>query len=127
MANTPRISDAEWEIMKILWEKSPQGASEVVAALDGHRDWNPKTVKTLLTRLVKKGALSFEKDGRAYLYRPKVTERDCVAVASRSFVDRVFGGSILPMLAHLVESKSIAQDEIAELRRLLDEKSDKKR
>ena len=112
--------------MKILWERSPQGSGDIVAALDGRRDWNPKTTKTLLARLVKKGALSFEKDGRAYRYRPLVTEKDCVSEASRCFVERVFGGSVLPMLAHLVESKSIAPAEIKELRRLLDGRSTKK-
>jgi BlaI family penicillinase repressor len=125
MDQTPRISEAEWEVMKICWSKSPVTSQEVIEALASKHDWHPKTVKTLLNRLVKKRALGFEKDGRAYLYQPLVSENDCVSAESKSFLDRVFGGSLKPMLSHFVESRKLSPAEIAELKSLL-KRRDKK-
>jgi BlaI family transcriptional regulator, penicillinase repressor len=123
MKRIPRVSDTEWEIMKVLWAKAPRSAGEVVQTLtDRDPSWHPKTIKTFLTRLVAKQALGFEKEGRAYLYRPLVTEKECVDAASESFLDRVFGGSLKPMLAHFVEHKKLSAAEIRELKRLLEEK-----
>jgi BlaI family penicillinase repressor len=106
--------------MRIIWAKAPCSAGEVIEALS-RRDptWHPKTVKAFLSRLVRKKALGFWKEGRAYLYRPLVEEKDCVDAASDSFLDRVFGGSLKPMLAHFVERKKLSEEEIRELRRLL--------
>ena len=81
--------------------------------------WHPRTVKAFLNRLVRKGALGFSKEGRAYLYQPLVREEDCIDAASASFLERVFGGSMKPMLAHFVERNKLSRDEIRELRRLL--------
>jgi BlaI family penicillinase repressor len=119
MNKTPGISETEWEVMKVVWARSPISAQEIIDALAARDDWHPKTVKTLLNRLIKKRALGFKKEGRAYLYRPLVAEKDCVAAESESFLDRVFGGSLKPMLAHFVERKKLSPDEIAELKRLL--------
>lgn len=122
MKEVPRISETEWEVMRVLWAHAPCSALEVIQTLS-KRDlpWHPKTVKTFLTRLVNKGALGFQKDGRAYLYRPLVSEKECVAVASESFLGRVFGGSLKPMLAHFVEHKKLSPKEIRELQKLLEE------
>jgi len=123
MARIPRISDAEWEVMKIVWARSPLTAGEIIEALAWKKPpWHPKTVKTLLNRLVKKGALGYEEVDRAYHYLPAVREADCVLAASESFLRRVFGGSLKPMLAQFVEQKKITPDEIKELRRILDNK-----
>jgi BlaI family penicillinase repressor len=123
MKRIPRVSDTEWEIMKIIWAQAPCSAGEVIKCLtDIDPTWHPKTVKTFLTRLVAKGVLDFERDGHSYRYRPLVTEKECVQVASESFLDRVFSGSLKPMLAHFVENKRLTPEEIKELRRLLDEK-----
>jgi BlaI family penicillinase repressor len=119
MSKTPRISETEWEIMKVCWEKSPVTAQEIIDALAAGDEWHPKTVKTLLNRLVKKRALGFQKQGRAYLYQPLVAEKDCVAAESESFLDRVFGGSLHPMLAHFVQTRKLSPVEISELKRLL--------
>jgi len=108
--------------MKICWGKSPVTSQEVVDALSTPRQWHPKTVKTLLNRLVKKGAIGFTKAGRAYLYRPLVAQEDCVTAESESFLDRVFGGSLKPMVAHFVQHKKLSAAEIRELKRLLEEK-----
>ena len=106
--------------MKVAWAQAPCSAGQIVEALT-LRDptWHPKTVKAFLNRLVRKGALGFKKEGRAYLYRPLVKEEDCVDAASESFLERVFGGSLKPMLAHFVERKKLSEEEIRELRRLL--------
>jgi BlaI family penicillinase repressor len=121
----PRISEAEWEVMKICWAKSPVTSQEVVDALSAGRKRHPKTVKTLLNRLVKKRALGFRKEGRAYLYEPLVPEADCVTAESKSFLDRVFGGSLKPMLAHFVANRRLSPGEIAELKKMLDQKEKK--
>jgi BlaI family penicillinase repressor len=125
MIQIPRISEAEWEIMKLCWNRSPQSAQEIIEALSSQAVRHPKTVKTLLNRLVKKGALGFKKEGRAYLYEPLVAEKDCVAAESNSFLDRVFGGSLQPLLTHFVENRKLSSAEIAELKRLLKERDKK--
>src|SRR4051812_47119205 len=117
MNKTPRISETEWEVMKVIWGRSPVSAQTICETLAARDDWHPKTVKTLLSRLVKKGALGFKKEGRAYLYRPLVAEHDCVTAESESFLDRVFGGSLKPMLAHFAQTRKLSATEIAELKR----------
>ena len=125
MKSIPRISETEWEIMRVLWTGAPRSAAEVIDVLV-RRDasWHPKTIKTFLTRLVNKGALDFRKDGRAYLYLPLVTEKECVDAASETFLDRVFGGSLKPMLAHFVEHKKLSATEIQDLKKLLEQGED---
>jgi len=125
MHRTPRISESEWKLMKICWSRSPVTAQEIIDRLSTREDWHPKTVRTLLNRLVKKGALGFQRKGRVYLYHPLVPEVDCVAAESKSFLDRVFGGSLRPMLAHFVEHRKFSPAEIAELKCLLKGKEKK--
>ena len=105
--------------MKVCWNRSPINAQEIIEALAPPASRHPKTVKTLLNRLVKKGALGFKKDGRAYLYEPLVAEQDCVTAESTSFLERVFGGSLQPMLAHFVGQQRLSKAEVAELTKLL--------
>ena len=121
MRKMPRISETEWELMKIVWAQAPCSAGQIIDTLS-RRDptWNPSTVKTFLNRLVRKKALGFRKEGRAYLYRPLVREGECVDAASESFLGRVFGGSFKPMLAHFVERKKLSAVEIRELKKLLE-------
>lgn len=127
MNSFPRISETEWEVMQVLWARGSATSQEIVDALIA-RDatWHPKTAKTLLNRLVKKQALGYRKEGRAYIYRPVVQEKDCVTAESKSFLDRVFGGSLRPMLAHFVEHQRLSRREIDELRKLLAPPEDKK-
>ncbi len=123
MKSIPTISETEWEVMKVVWAKAPISAAEIIETLSlVDPTWHPKTAKTLLNRLVKKKALGFKQEGRAYLYRPLVKETDCAAAESESFLDRVFGGSLKPMLAHLVERKKLSPAEIRELKRILEGK-----
>jgi BlaI family penicillinase repressor len=122
MKKIPKISEAEWRVMRVLWERAPRSANEVVEALEGQTDWNPRTTKTLLGRLIKKGALGFRKIERSYEYFPKVAETACVKAESRSFLDRVYGGTVRPMLAHFIEDAKLSAAEIEELKRLLERK-----
>ena len=125
MKKVPRISETEWDVMKVVWTKAPCTAGEIIEALSrADPTWHPQTVKTFLNRLLKKKALGFRKEGRAYLYRPLVTERECVDAASTSFLERVFGGSLKPMLAHFVERRKLSAEEIRELRRVLEGKEE---
>ncbi len=120
----PRISESEWAVMKVLWSQAPCSAGEVISALSRtDPNWHPKTVKTFLNRLVRKQALGFRKEGRAYVYRPLVTEQECVNAVSESFLGRVFGGSLKPMLAHFVEQNKLSAREIQELKELLEQKN----
>lgn len=125
MNRTPRISEAEWVIMKICWGRPPATAQEIIDTLAAHGNWHPKTVKTLLNRLVKKRALGFRKEGRAYRYHPLVAERDCITAESQSFLDRCFGGALQPMLAHFVEQRQLSPAEISKLKTLLKRKEKK--
>jgi BlaI family penicillinase repressor len=120
MPPVPRISETEWEVMRAVWAGHPATSAEIVARLSAKdSSWHPKTARTLLVRLVEKGALSAEPDGRLLRYRPLVAESECVAAASDSFLDRVFGGALKPMLAHFVETQRLDPAEIKELEDLL--------
>jgi BlaI family transcriptional regulator, penicillinase repressor len=124
MNKIPRISDTEWEVMRVVWTRHPITASEIIDQLTAQDPtWHPKTARTLLARLVQKGALGYEAQGRSYVYEPLVSETDCVAAASESFVGRVFGGSLRPLLAHFVERQQLTRGDLEELHRLLDEQS----
>ena len=105
--------------MKVVWAGSPILAREVIARLAASRKWHAKTVRTLLARLVKKGAIGFHKQGRAYLYRPLVKQADCIRAETESLLDRVFDGALVPMVAHFLEGRKISESEARELRLLL--------
>jgi len=120
MPKTPRISETEWEIMKIVWAQAPCSAGEIIAALQQtDPSWHPRTAKAFLNRLVKKKVLGFKREGRAYLYRPLVRREECVDAVSESFLGRFFGGSLGPMVAHFVQRDKLSPEEVRELRRLL--------
>ncbi|MFN7519543.1 MAG: BlaI/MecI/CopY family transcriptional regulator [Lysobacteraceae bacterium] len=114
------ISDAESTVMEVLWQRSPLGADEVVAALSGEQAWQEATIKTLLNRLLKKGAISAEAEGRRYRYSPVLTREAWLTQASRGFLDRLFGGRVAPLVAHFGEQKALTRKDIAELRALLE-------
>ena len=123
MKKPPRISESEWTVMKVVWTLGPCSAGQVIEALTrADASWHPKTIKTFLNRLVQKGALEVGKEGRAYSYCPVVSEAECVDAVSESFLARVFGGSLKPMLAHFVDRKKLSRREIEELKRLLEER-----
>jgi len=118
----PSISDAEWEVMRVIWLTSPLTANEIIDHLSGSKAWKPKTVKTLISRLVQKQALGCHKDNREYTYFPLVSEDECINAESRTFLNRIFGGSLKPMMVHFLDSKKLSAEEIQELKALLQEK-----
>lgn len=119
-----RISQSELDVMDVLWTQSPQnipmGASEVADRLAERKDWNIRTIKTLLARLVEKGALSTQTEGRRYLYAPLISKDSYAAGATRRLSDRLFGGRAAPLVMHLAKDDGLSQDDIAELEALLE-------
>ena len=122
MKSIPKISESEWLVMKEIWGEHPITANDIVGGLSDTTTWSPKTIKTLLTRLVKKGAVGYEAQGREYHYYPLIEEDVLVKEESRSFLKRVFGGTIKPMLATLVESEDLSAEDVEELKRILEKK-----
>lgn len=122
MKKLPQISDTEWQIMKILWANAPLTANQVIEEIEGITSWKPKTVKTMLGRLVKKKAIAFNKDGRTYVYYPLVAEEECIKAESKSFLEKVFSGAMNVMFANFLEEQELSKEEIAELKRILEQK-----
>lgn len=121
MAKPPKVSDSEWQVMKVIWAEHPATANDVIESLSSTTTWKPKTIMTLLNRLTKKGALGYEKRGRAYHYYPLVEEAECVKAESLTFLQRVYGGALKPMLANFLEEAELSDQEIEELKTLLDQ------
>ena len=116
-----RISEAELAVMEALWVKSPSTAAQVCDTVCEARSWSMPTVKTLLARLVAKGAVGTEPQGRRFLYTPLLQRESYVRTESRRLVDRLFGGRAAPLFAHLAEAEALTPDDIAEIERLLRE------
>ena len=123
---TPDISDSEWSVMEVLWDTSPQTAAEVTKALRPATKWADNTVRTLLTRLVEKGALQTgENDTGTRTFRPAVAREACVKAEGDSFLKRIFGGAAKPLLVHFAQNSSLTPAEVKELKRLLDQSVNK--
>ena len=114
-----RISEGEQAVMEVLWADSPLTAAEVAERIPEERGWSERTVKTMLGRLLTKGALVHEEDGRRYLYRPAVKRADYAMRETRKLVDRLFGGRAAPLVAQLAANEGLTQQDIAELQALL--------
>lgn len=114
------ISEAESRVMQVLWQRAPQSADDIIQALAEHTEWQDKTVKTLLNRLLRKGAVRAERDGRRYLYTPLLKREDWQAQESRSLLDRVFDGRLAPMLTHFSRHEKLSDKDLRELRKLVD-------
>ena len=119
-----QISEAESVVMDVLWRTHPLGAEEVVAALADSRHWQEATIKTLLNRLLGKGAIRAEKDGRRYLYAPVLKREDWVQGESESLLERLFGGRVAPLVAHFSAQRKLSRKDVVELRKLLQEIDD---
>ncbi len=117
---TNRVSDSEKIVLEVLWQESPLTSQDVVTRLK-KQDWNEKTVKTFLNRLVKKGILSYQRDGRRYWYSPNVERAEILSEESEGFLKRVFQGDMKALLTTFVENKRLSKEELAYLKRLLDE------
>ena len=116
-----QITKAEFQIMNVLWAESPLAAANVAERLAEETGWSLKTVKTLLSRLVEKGAVAHEPDGRRYLYRPKVSRDSYARRATQRLADQLFGGRAAPLVAHLAESKGLSEEDLKDLEALIGE------
>ncbi len=118
------VTDAEAQVMQVLWERHPRSAEEVVAALASSTDWAEPTVKTLLNRLLNKGAIEATREGRRYLYSPVLAREAWVAQQSEGLLQRLFDGRVAPLVAHFSQRGRLSEADISELRRLLEEIDD---
>lgn len=119
MATLPQISEAEFEVMKIVWKYAPINTNEITEKLLKTTAWSPKTIYTLIKRLVTKGVLSYEKQGRVFVYTPLVQEREYIIQESDSFLDCYYDGDITSMLSSYLENDKLSETEINSLRSLL--------
>lgn len=119
MKSLPQITEAEYEVMKVVWSRAPISTNDVTEQLTKTTDWKPKTIQTLLKRLVNKGALTYEKQGRVFVYTPLVEENAYVRQESSTFLDRFFHGDITAMVSSYMENENLTESEIDSLRTLL--------
>jgi len=123
MNGQPEISEAEYQVMKVIWaEGAPISTNKVVEKLETTTSWKPKTIHTLLSRLVKKSALQYQKSGRVFVYSPIVKETDILEIENDNFLNRFYGGTLNSMVVQLLEQDKLSNEDIAQLKRILDEK-----
>ena len=122
MKELPKISEAEWEVMKLLWKTNPLTSEKIIASLSENNDWSDQTIKTFITRLIKKGAISFEKTGRIYNYYPVVSEDECVKSENEFFLKKVYDGALNMLFTKFLEEEDLSIDEIEELENILKDK-----
>jgi BlaI family penicillinase repressor len=121
----PQISEAEFEVMKIIWSHAPINTNEITKHLLQTTNWSPKTIQTLIKRLVTKGALAYEKQGRVFVYTPLVNENEYIGQESHSFLNRFYHGDLTAMVSSYIENDKLSDAEIEQLRSLLSQKSKK--
>lgn len=122
----PQISESEFEVMKIVWKYAPINTNEITEKLTQTTAWSPKTIQTLIKRLVIKGALSYEKESRVFVYTPLVKESEYIGQESNSFLKRFYNGDITAMVSSYIENDKLSETEIDTLRSLLSKKSKKR-
>lgn len=125
MKRLPQISEAEFEVMKIVWKHAPISTNEITEKLLQTTSWSPKTIQTLIKRLVTKGVLTYEKQSRVFVYTPLVKENEYIGQESSSFLNRFYNGDITAMLSAFLENNRLSETEIERLRSLLTSKSPK--
>lgn len=116
MARETRIPDSEWAIMEMAWEYGTVTAAEVIASLGVAKKWNQSTVRTLLARLVEKGALQYKVSGNRYIYRPALTRQQCVNRETTSFLEKIFGGDVRSLVAHFVNEAGLSPADLESLK-----------
>ncbi len=122
MSDAPRISDAEWDVMEVAWRFGAPTAANVIDELAQSKDWNHRTIRTMLSRLVAKGILRREGDGQRSVYRPAVSRQLCVRQEGRSFLRKIFEGDAASLLVHFARGARIGKEDLEKLQRILDEK-----
>ena len=122
MPALPNISESEWEVIKVIWDAGePLTAGQIVSALQGQKDWAPRTVKTLLARLVKKGAVKSLVEEKRYVYRAAVSRQQAARHEARSFLSRVFDGALVPAVATFLKETDLSPNELEELKQILEQ------
>lgn len=121
----PSISESEWEVMTVLWHDSPKTANEVILSLQERTDWKPKTIRTLLDRLVHKNVVGVNKNQRIYTFFPLYSQDECQRAEAQSFIKRIYGGTVKSMLVQFIQEDSLSDEEINELRTILAKKQKK--
>ena len=116
-----QLSPTEWDIMHVLWRVKKATVNEMAEYLSDSKTWHPKTIRTMLSRLVKKGVITQVSESGIYTYIPLLAKEACIGEASSQFINRVFDGALAPMVAHFVQQRSLTPDERAELKRILEE------
>ncbi|MBO7745792.1 MULTISPECIES: BlaI/MecI/CopY family transcriptional regulator [Paenibacillus] len=124
MLQFPKISDSEWEVMKVLWLASPRTANEVIEVLQDRKDWSPKTVRTLLNRLVEKSAVAYNQVQRVYSYYPLLKETECIQSETQSFLSKIYGGALKPMLVNFLKDDKLSKEDLEELKGILEQRRD---
>lgn len=119
MKTLPQISEAEFEVMKIIWKYAPISTNDITEKLTQTTTWSPKTIQTLIKRLITKGVLSYEKQSRVFVYTPLIAEKEYIGQKSRSFLARYYDGDITAMLSSYLEDDTLSKSEIDTLRSLL--------
>ena len=127
MRNIPKISAAEWEIMKVIWKENPLTSQKIINSLSDKMGWSAQTIKTFLARLVKKEIIGFEKSGRIYNYYPLVSEDECIKVENKSFLHKVYDGAVSILFTKFLEEEPLSEKEIEHLEKLLKSKKEKKK
>lgn len=118
-----RISESEWEVMKIIWDKKEATSNEIIEELKDKKDWKSATIKSLISRLLNKRAISFNRNGKGYIYYPLIEEEKAVIEESMSFINRVFNGSVSDLLLNFVKSEKLTEEDIDELKEILNSKN----
>lgn len=124
MGSLPKISEAEWEIMNLIWKNKRITSNEIIEKLKARKEWKGTTVKTLINRLLKKEAISFDKNGKEYFYFATIEKEECIKEESETFINRFFNGSINSMLLNFVKSEKLSNEEINELQEILNKSSE---
>jgi BlaI family penicillinase repressor len=119
MKKVIHITEAEWEVMAVVWERTPVAASTIVELVERRKQWTLATVRTLLRRLVNKGALKQESEGKRYIYTPLISMAECARRESESFLDRVLGRAPSEAILHLVKRADLSREDIHELQKIL--------
>lgn len=125
MKKLPQISEAEFEVMKVVWKYAPINTNEVTEYLSKTTDWSPKTIQTMLKRLVQKQVLTYEKQSRIFVYTPLIKENEYIRQKSNSFLKRYFNGDVTALLSSYLDSDNVSTEEINTLRNLLSKRSKK--
>ena len=126
MKNSFSISEAEYQVMKLIWDKAPVSTKEVTEILTVESSWKPKTIQTLLSRLVIKGAIGYKKEGRVFVYTPLIKEEDYVEQESSSFLNKFYDGALNSLVVNFLEQDKLTENDINELKKILDMEKDKK-